>query len=458
MSTTTSAPIESLNTDLLQHVLKFLCGSFEPPSYPSLRSQPYSPWASTLLACGRVNRFFHEAVSDDKLWGHWSARRVVGTGADEDGTKEEHYQVVEYGPDCEYYDARFTGWKDLTLTHAMLERVRHYQRGHGGSSCYDNNGVSLPLVDEPDKQVLGRMVQRIYPAGCHYPLEEVIALDDDSLDMLHVLVSEYLRVVLKGANRVITEYHEWSKDVATEYPILKKSSIKLAEDVLGDSFRPGRWPMGQLSMDMNRYYEALVVNPTNIPPRFVSHLSDPLTVEEGCKLNHMIRKIACKAGVVKLDNDAFEYAKGLFCFRLGRIVVGAVEEAQYIKQTRHHHTFRITPSQLERASLRLYQEGENVLRKVFLDNDDELDEEAEDEVQKPELVDELSKAIQRLEHLKLLVSKNGKLDCKALNKSISSLTEICIREAASQFSISEDVSMAPSDYESFDEAEEDNDP
>jgi hypothetical protein len=412
------SPIESLDKDTLQYILSFLCERTETTNYCA--GLCAADWADTLLGLGRVNKYFRDVVSDDKLWGVWSAH------------PEE--QVCDYGPESPHYDQRLARWKDFTLIKMAVYRARYYQRIADDELFLDEKGMPL----------FCRIIQRI---ACPYITgTERMEFRSESVDMLFVLVSEYLYQLLVVANDILESTIRSTDNL---YPELSSKSIEVAMRIRGEwlsraserGTNEGWYFHTMYSDDFNQH----VAENENLPG--AATCSEPfLNQENKYTFNHIIRRLAYKAGVIKLDNTAFELVQKLFSRRIADILGIACVEAEHAMTSTDppQDQLSVTPAQLENANLILTMQSDKVTRKVYTPDLEESSQGSEEAL--PIFADQLDEAINELEILKQDSLENGELDRDGLSRLIAKLTAISIDDfndmPAGEDELSDSASMS----------------
>lgn len=255
--------IESLDDTLMQCILRFLCGP---------KPESIDAYSAELQRCERVCKWFRRIVADDKLWGFWS----VQDEANMEGSLI-YLTVPDYGPNNESYDYRLHSWRELTQCKAVLQRIQRITRDGDDGNIFgfeDKDNIVYFLA----QQAFGNL-----PDDNFYPwsLDGLsFALRKDSAQMLFTLTGLYIENLFRTATRLVIHPARINEESCYVYPTVNSRALQ--------------------------------------HPSYPSHMPIPYHwgQDKNAQFDTLIRRIAYRAGTVKLEACAFEYAKSLYFQRL----------------------------------------------------------------------------------------------------------------------------------------------
>jgi hypothetical protein len=271
-----TSTIESLDDTLMHYILRFLCGP---------KPECIEAYTADLLRCEQVCKWFHSIIADDKLWGYWSVLDDPNNDA-----KHIYLTVPDYGPDKnEYYDERMNSWRDLTQCKAVLERIPRIMRNCEDEKVFgfeNETDITYMLAEYTFRNLVEHLSDMLKFDVAFFGLE----LRKDSAQMLFTIVGQYIEGLFRWATILVLHSHPINGKKC--YPTV--NALALKEAALYEE------KGGLLS-----FPEGLSI---------IANLS--LSPEEDHHFDILIRRIAYRAGTVKLDVSAFAYAKSLYCRRL----------------------------------------------------------------------------------------------------------------------------------------------
>lgn len=274
--------LTSLDDSLVHYILHFLCGPDENETSENAPLQnatrdPIEDYVTTLLRVERVSKHFQRILKDDKLWGYWSV-------SDSQHFKRDVYlSVPEYGPGIRDYDERFQNWRDLTMCKAAIARIRFVQNEYFPDEKlfgYDSeSSISYMLAQTIFQFILSTELRLTYEAR--------LELRKDSAAMLFTLAGEYVHDIFHWANMIeISANRKYSN--GRSYPELDCTELKLLKH----------------AKDNDIPHDSITVEELN------------MNSDDDYKFYKFMRMIAYRAGIVKITNDAIDYAKHIYCNRL----------------------------------------------------------------------------------------------------------------------------------------------
>ena len=506
--------MESLES-VMPYILSFLCGphlkrkskkSFQVKSL-HITHRHIEDYTSNLLCCERVCKWLKSVVADDKLWGYW-------------GVLDGSWPAVPiYGPTLSYdgesvsdipnihYDERFNSWREIAMWKKSLGKVSESQCSKAPDDCYtygfqNDSSIAYTLANyvfhqkiwpdleldsllrvelyeplHPMRGMFGTAVRedleqmrRMFGTAAALELREdlvhlrdmfgtaVLELRKDSAQMLFTLVGDYLLDVIQSSHRI--EIHGAEKYSHNNVvPVLGSDSMILF-----------------YSMEHN----------SKITDIDLSGLSR----EEDHQFDSLIRKIAYKGGVARLDSSGYECAKAVYCDAVFRVLNDACVEimcdgplqnncekkkistrsdAFYVKPgmqilqsdtvvflpvpaqfqnamqrsighfTKRRQVYGVEQTTLELENLIQYysiedgsgaaDDSESMDVEYLCPNEQHLKEEDEQELEDEELNECIDEIDTITEKIAFLLSQ-GRLDCQKLDKMIDSL--LLVDEAASK--------------------------
>jgi hypothetical protein len=277
-----TSTIESLDDTLMHYILRFLCGP---------KPECIEAYTADLLHCERVCKWFHNIIADDKLWGYWS----VLDDPNNDGN-QIYLTVPDYGPDKnEYYDERLNSWRDLTQCKAVLERIPRMMRNCEDEKIFgfeNETDITYVLADCMFETLAEHFFDILEFDGILETLADysfdasivALKLRKDSAQMLFTIVGQYIEALFRCATVLVL--HSDPIHEKKRYPTVNDLALRDAAQERPLSFPDGLSIIPNLSPEGHHHFDIL------------------------------IRRIAYRAGTVKLDTNAFALAKSLYCHRL----------------------------------------------------------------------------------------------------------------------------------------------